>query len=152
MWQKNLVFGGIGLAMVGAIVLAQARQTSEISPERYSVSEKDGGVIRVDKTTGQVSFCNVKKSNVICHLGADEREAYVVELERLNERIAVLEKQMEQSPAQTKRPKKGVPGITRRDSQLDKEFDRAMDFAESAMRRFFGMVQNLKKDFESDKI
>lgn len=152
MWQKNLVFGVIGLAMVGAIVLAQARQNRELSPERFSINEQDGGVVRVDKTSGQVSFCDVKKSNVICRLGADERDAYEVELERLNERIAVLEKRVEHSPAQTKRPKQEVPGIARKDSQFDKEFDKAMDFAESTMRRFFGMVQNLKKDFEGDKI
>lgn len=152
MWQKNLVFGVIGLAMIGAIVLAQARQPSETSPDRYSVNEQDGGIVRVDKATGQVSFCDVKKSNVICRLGADERDAYEVELERLGERIAVLEKQVEQSPVQTKRPEKSVPGIARKDSQFDKELDKAMDFAESAMRRFFGMVHRLKKDFEGDKI
>ncbi|PCI05859.1 MAG: hypothetical protein COB78_04585 [Hyphomicrobiales bacterium] len=152
MWQKNLVFGVIGLAMVGAVIMAQARQNSEISPERYSVNEQNGGIVRVDKTTGQISFCDVKKSNVICRLGADERDAYEVELERLGEQIAVLEKQVEQSPVQTKRPKKSVPGIARKDSQFDKELDRAMDFAESAMRQFFGMVQNLKKDFEGDEI
>lgn len=152
MWQKNLVFGVIGLAMVGAFIMAQTRQNSEISPERYSINEQDGGIVRVDKTTGQVSFCDVKKANVICRLGADERDAYEVELERLGERIAVLEKQVVQSSVQTKRPKENVPGIASKDSQFDKEFDKAMDFAESAMRRFFGMVQNLKKDFEGDKI
>lgn len=152
MWQKNLILGVIGLAMVGAIVLAQARQTSDTSPERYSVNEQDGGIVRVDKTTGQISFCDVKKSNVICRLGADERDAYEVELERLGERIAMLEKQVEQPATQTKRPKKRVPGIARKDSQFDKELDKAMDFAESAMRRFFGMVHKLKKDFEGESL
>ena len=152
MWQKNLIFGVVALAMVGAVVLAQSRQTGEVSDERYSVNEQDGGIVRVDKISGQVSFCDVKKSNVICRLGADERDAYEDELERLGERIAMLEKRVEQSPAKIDRPKKIVPGIRRTESEFDKELDRAMDFAESAMRRFFGMVHNLKKDFDGDKI
>lgn len=148
MWQKNLALGVVVIAVIGTIALAQ---NSENSPERYSIEKRDGGTVRVDKKTGEVSFCKTVNSSVICRIGADERSAYETEIESLNQRIAVLEKSAEHSLSKTKRPSEKVPGIAREQSRLDKEFNRAMDFAETAMRRFFGIVQNLKKDFQGEK-
>lgn len=148
MLRKKLVLGVVIVGVVGTIALAQ---TSDNSSDRYSIEKRDGGTVRVDKKTGEVSFCDVKNSNVVCRIGADERAAYEVEIESLNNRIALLEKKVEHSLSRTKRPEEGVPGIPREQSRLDKEFDRAMDFAETAMRRFFKIVQDIKKDFQSSE-
>jgi len=152
MWKKNLIMGVVAVGVVVTIAMAQSQNDEKALSDRYSMDERDGGVVRIDKKTGQVSYCDVSNANIVCRLGADERLAYEAELERLGEQVAMLEKKLELSPVKTKRPNETVPGIPNRESTLDKEFNKAMDFAESAMRRFFKVVQELKEEFKGDRI
>jgi len=154
---KTFVVSGFCLAI--SVAAATGQQTdapaSPTDQERYVLQERDGGFVRLDKKTGQMSFCTVVNTNMVCRLGAEERQAYEDELSGLSSRIETLEKQvatLSKKDPSSGRPKADVPGVTPEESEMDKEFDKAMDFAQEAMRRFFDVIKELREKYEDDRI
>lgn len=104
---------------------------------RFKLQKVDGGFLRLDAQTGQVSFCREKESNWTCETVADDRAALEDEIKRLNDRIAALEKQRNDPAERFRTPS-------------DQEIDQVMGFFEKMMKRFRGVVENLKKEWESE--
>jgi hypothetical protein len=63
---------------------------AEETRDRYEMTPSGGGVIRLDKETGAVSFCVEENGSVSCRLGADERAALENEIARLRRENAEL--------------------------------------------------------------
>ncbi|MDQ0455274.1 hypothetical protein [Rhizobium paknamense] len=96
---------------------------------RFRMLEKGDSVIRLDTETGAMSICQEKDGELLCRLGADERQAYQEDMERLEKRVEALEKKAAVSGG-------GVPS--------DEEVDRSLSIMERMMRRFFGLIEEFR--------
>ncbi len=128
-------------ALILAVSLAAAAYAQPAPPAsdawRFKLQKVDGGFLRLDAQTGQVSFCREKDANWTCETVADDRAALEGEIKRLNERIAALEKQQHDPANRFRTPS-------------DQEIDQVMGFFEKMMKRFRGVVENLKKEWETE--
>ncbi len=131
--EGNSIMKHLIVATTLVIMFAQLAHAEE----RFVVIERDDTLIRVDTETGRVSFCNNENSKPVCKVAADEREAWMSEVDNLELRIGELQKQVES----LRKPSSGKD---------DKELDKALESAETMMRRFFSVMKELKKDLESN--
>lgn len=83
-----------------------------------------GGFLRLDRTTGAVSYCSGKETFAVCRLGADERAALETEIARLREENARLK---------AARAPTALPG--------EEEFERALGFTERFLRRIMRLFK-----------
>jgi len=123
-------------AAITAAALAQP--TSPASDAwRFKLQKVDGGFLRLDAQTGQVSFCRERDASWTCETAADDRAALEAEIKRLSDRVAELE-QKRNNPSERFR------------APSDQELEQVMGFFEKVMKRFRGVVENLKKEWETD--
>ena len=131
----------IRIAILSIAVLAASGPGQAFSQEpianRFTMEKTESGFVRMDTLTGEMSICTEKAGQLVCKLAADERRAFEETLSDLSARLAALEDRLD-----ALRPESGS-----RDSPDDAELDRALDAMEKMMRRFFGMVDELRKDF-----
>lgn len=123
------------LALVGP---AQAH-AQEPSANRYTIERTDNGFVRLDIQTGEMSMCTEKSGQLVCRLSADERRAFEEALSDLSARVEALERGVD--PVVPPEDGLGIPDKA--------ELDRAIGAMEKMMRHFFGMVEDLRRDFES---
>ncbi|MCL6705668.1 hypothetical protein M8R20_01525 [Pseudomonas sp. R2.Fl] len=123
------------LALAG-LLLPQAASAQEAEAGRFQLERSGSGVVRLDTRTGALSLCEDKDGNLICRMAADERAAYEEQLDRLEKRVAALERK---SAAPLSSEGKGLPS--------DAEVDRSIGIMERFMRAFFGLV----KEFEAEE-
>ena len=119
---------------VVALVAGSAQAEGE---GRYRMEKTDGGFVRLDTATGEVSLCREQEGQIVCRMAADERAAFEKELDLLTKRVEALEKG-------------GVTGETTAKPSLptDEEIDRTMTIMEKMMQRFMGIVKNLEEGVE----
>jgi len=138
-------------------------------PPRYMLVAAGDEILRVDKVTGQVSFCRKANSAWRCLPAPDAERAYIEEIEALTGEVEQLKADLAtlqaklaenesglkpdgqagvQTPGLQPGAPKGDPGISSKD---EAELERMLDITENAMRRFFGLMNELKQDFEGDK-
>lgn len=119
---------------VAALVAGSAQAEGE---GRYRMEKTDGGFVRLDTATGEVSLCREQEGQIVCRMAADERAAFEKELDLLTKRVEALEKG-------------GVTGETGAKPSLptDEEIDRTMTIMEKMMQRFMGIVKNLEEGEE----
>ncbi len=117
-----------------AAVAAQAADT-----ERYRLEKSEGGYVRMDTQTGEMSICEERTGQLVCKLAADERRAYQDQADRLQSELKALEDRVaaiEKSPLIN--PKSVLP--------TDEEFEKTMGYMERFMRRFMGIAKDLDQD------
>ncbi|WP_018182083.1 hypothetical protein [Kaistia granuli] len=136
---------------------ASPSPAAEAAPRagRYTMVPAEGGFVRLDTETGDVSHCQrgaateggvwrcaaipenvlAKPAPAAAPPGGDVAELRR-QVETLRARIDEIERRTE--------PKAQLSG--------DPELDRAMNFSEELMRRFFGMVRELKQDADQGRI
>ena len=119
---------------VAVLVAGSAQAEGE---GRYRMEKTDGGFVRLDTATGEVSLCREQEGQIVCRMAADERAAFEKELDLLTKRVEALEKG-------------GVTGETAVKPSLptDEEIDRTMTIMEKMMQRFMGIVKNLEEGEE----
>lgn len=139
---------------------------SEGEPKRYSLVEADGDILRVDRQNGTVAVCRERNGAWRCNPVPLAEEAYLAEINELAaevDRLTVRLEQLESADSDHGAPK--APGTadkrsgpdnesgdrTSRWTEEEEELERVLTFTESAMRRFFGMVRDLQKDFEGER-
>ncbi|HMB48525.1 MAG TPA: hypothetical protein VKN63_09645 [Afifellaceae bacterium] len=121
---------------------------------RYTLVVVDDGFIRLDTQSGEISRCTGDPDKLTCRLAADERLAYIGEIERLESRIDDLEERTarlestgtatDRAPAMSRNQDFGLPS--------DEEIDHALGVTDKIFRRFFGMVRDLRRDMEQDRL
>lgn len=131
-----------GPVLVLAFALAAGCAAAQSQPPvndswRFKLQKVEGGFLRLDAQTGQVSFCKEREGNWICETAADDRAALEAEIRRLTDRLAVLEKQSNDPTNRFRTPS-------------DQEIEQVMGFFEKMMKRFRGVVENLKKEWEAE--
>jgi hypothetical protein len=117
-------------AIIAAAVAAPAgAQTSPPAPpgERYAMQPANGGVLRMDRETGAVTFCKVEDGVASCRLAAEERAAFEAEIARLR--------------AENERLRAGLAPAPRGALPSEQEFERALSFTERFLRRIMRLFK-----------
>ena len=140
-------------AIVVTAVLASTSAAAQVAPDnengRYTFSELQGSMLRLDSRTGQVSVCSKRPAGWACEAVQDERTALENEIARLQGENATLKKEMFAHniplPGGVKGRRK--PEVTI-ELPSDADLDRVMAFAEKIWRRLIDMVQRVQKDID----
>lgn len=127
----------LALTVLLAAAAPAAAQAERPAP-RYVFVPVDNGALRLNTATGEVSLCSGEAAGT-CALLADEARARREELAGLKARLAALEARLADLEA-------GGKGETLSDAE---SMDRVMLLTDRMMRRFFGMVRDMKNDLES---
>lgn len=126
------------LVVASLVAPALAQPAPQLNDNwRYKMQKVDGGFLRLDAQTGQVSFCRERAGDWTCETAADDRAALEAEIKRLSDRVAVLERQTNDPVDRFRTPN-------------DQEIEQVMGFFEKMMKRFRGVVENLKKEWEGE--
>ncbi len=113
--------------------------SQEPIPNRFTMEKTENGFVRLDTQTGELSICSEKSGQMVCRMSADERRAFEETLSDLSARVAALEQRLDALA-----PPSGLQDIPD-----EAELDRALSAMEKMMRRFFGMVEELQRDFDT---
>ena len=120
------------------LVAAPAVGDTPPTPERFSFQPAEGrGWMRLDRTTGAVSYCSAKDDVAVCRLGADERAALESEIARLRAENARLKT----AQAPTQAPSQ-APSLL----PSEGEFERALGFTERFLRRIMRLFKEESHD------
>lgn len=136
----KIAAGIFAFAFAASLACGNASAQTPASPNdswRFKLQKVEGGFLRLDSQTGQVSFCRERESAWSCETVADDRAALEAEIRRLTDRIAALERQTNEPGNRFRAPS-------------DQEIEQVMGFFEKVMKRFRGVVENLKKEWEAD--
>ncbi|WP_417423336.1 hypothetical protein [Hoeflea sp.] len=130
-------FAVISLAILMLVVPGQAFSQEPIA-NRFTMEKTKSGFVRMDTLTGEMSICREQSGQLVCKLAADERRAFEEALSDLSARVAALEQRLDaDAPAALDIPD-------------DAELDRALGVMKKMMRGFFGMAEDLRKEFDLD--
>lgn len=145
------------IAISTTAVLAQDSATKPANPDaRFQIERNGEGFVRLDKKTGETSFCRSTNGNLVCRLAIEERDTYHNEITDLQNKLTAAEEKLDagkDSEHSLLRPKDDVPDTdhdkyagSERD-KFEKELDKAMDFTKFAMKRLFKVVKELQKEY-----
>lgn len=115
------------------------------SSARFSFKTVDGGMLRLDSATGQVSFCSARGPGWACEMVPEDRAAFDKEIGRLQRQIETLKQQLAAHEPAPPRPPAPVPDTTN-NKQLHDDVARARAYLEDAWRRLVEMLMNFQKD------
>lgn len=124
-------------------------KASDATESRYIFSSVQDGWMRLDKRTGQVSFCSKRTVGWACQLVPDDRGLFESEIARLQEENATLKKDLAtRVPAlPAVKPNSPAPKGDRSVAPSnDPNLDRMRTFIEKAWRRLVYLVVNIQKD------
>ena len=108
-----------------------APEPGERENGRYTMQPIDGGFLRLDTRTGQVSHCKATQEGAQCRSAPDERNALEQEIARLARENAEMKSRLAGGPAV--RPSIPLPNKD--------DMDRALTFAEEFMRRMMRLMR-----------
>jgi hypothetical protein len=124
-----------------AIILAASAITAtaadESTPGRYTLTPSANGFVRLDTQTGQVSECTGTPANLVCKSSPDERAAMQAEIDRLQKEIDGLKATTSAQTALDQGPQLTIPS--------DKDVDKAFNFMERMIKRFKGLIEEMRK-------
>ncbi len=125
------------LSAVTVLILLSAPALAQEAP-RYTMTPIEGGVIRLDTQTGLISTCKLNGADLVCRGATDDRAGLQEEIDRLNKENGALKQQLA-----TRTPALQLPD--------DKEVDRAFDLFDRFVRRFKGIVEDLRPDRQGEQ-
>jgi hypothetical protein len=113
----------------------------ECTTARYSFVPVEAGALRLDLQTGEVALCRAGADGPHCteaaaaSPGTTDTAALVDRLSALEARVASLEAERDGGP---------LPD--------DEAMERVMALTERAMRRFFSVVEEMKREMEGEEL
>lgn len=131
---------------VGAPSTPAVPSTTVGEDDGFAFVPATGDHLKIDRRSGQVSLCGERNGRWTCTLVPDDRTAYEEEIERLQADKRRLEARVAELERSSGAPPRTEPWFG---PDEEKELDRFLDFSGEAMRRFFGLVDELKQEYES---
>jgi hypothetical protein len=125
-----------------AAVLASPVANAE-GTGRYVFDKSDNGIVRLDTQTGEMSTCEQKARQLTCQPAVEENQASASEIERLNQKVDRLEKQLADLEKRVVSPKDLLPS--------DEQVDRTLGIMERFFRRFLDIVRDFDNTFQQDQ-
>ena len=132
--QRKLLLASLLLATTPALA---ADVTPPVSG-RYTLSPSASGFIRLDTQTGQVSECTGAATALVCKSTPDERAAMQAEIDRLQTQVDTLKTTAPLTAAGQTAPEINIPS--------DKDVDKAFNFMERMIKRFKGLIEEMRKE------
>ena len=132
-------------ALIASLAVAAALPASAVAQEtdRYTLERSGDGYVRMDRRTGEMSICSERSGQPVCKIAADERSAFQDEVDRLQERLAGLEKRVaELETVRRIDPEALLP--------TDEQFEKSLGYMERFFRRFMDIVRDFDKDWLRD--
>jgi hypothetical protein len=121
---------------------------------RYTFNRVDGGLLRLDRTSGEVAFCRSNGTGWVCEVVPENRTALQTEIDRLRGEVAALKKEV----ASLREPPPPVPPQTVPPAPRPKgeethiklptaeDIARARAFIADTWHRLVEMIENWQKD------
>jgi hypothetical protein len=132
----------IAALLLLALAATPAAAAEPSAAGRYAFVPAEKGTLRLDTATGAVSLCVGDGANLACTLLRDDVRDLGSEAGKLQERIAALEARVAALEAEAR---------STRDALTDAEsMDKVMVLTDRMMRQFFGMVRDMKREFERE--
>lgn len=127
------------------------------APGRFSFQRVPNGVLRLDRATGEVSFCRASGSGWVCEAVPEDRAALEKEIEQLRDEVASLKKEvagLQPAPESPPRPPQTVPPTPQPDTSAENpiklpssgDIARARAFIAQTWHRLVEMIENWQKD------
>ncbi len=123
--------------LAGLLTLAPfATFADDVPAGRYQLQPVEGGVVRLDTATGEMTLCKPDAGKLACapSATASANTPAASDIAALNARVDALERQV---AAGNKAGNKGS------DLPSDAEVDRSLSIMEKFMRRFMGIAKDL---------
>ncbi len=131
---------GTTLSLLALLAATPAAGQEPASASRYVFTPVEEGALRLNTETGEVSLCAGAPGSRACTIVPDEARDAAPQPAASDDRIAALEARIAALETQLK---------TRLFAVSDEEaMDRVMTLTDRMMRNFFGLVREMKRDFE----
>lgn len=153
---RMLTVATLVLASMPALAQSEGPKGEGAGDERrYQFNPVEGGTLRLDTRSGQVSLCSRRATGWVCALVADDRNALEQEIARLqadNGRLQSENGRLKQSLLDrgAPLPDGATPPPAERGDAVPAprrdEIDRVMSALERVWRRLVDMIGNLQKD------
>jgi hypothetical protein len=109
---------------------------------RYTMTQTKDGVLKLDTKTGAVSLCQGQAAKWSCRPVDDKADDLRDRIARLEKENAQLRALITEKGDDLPMPEKGLP------LPSEEEVDKAMDFVERMLKRFKGIVKDLREKDE----
>jgi hypothetical protein len=130
------------VSMLVGLLLAVPAMGQEA--ERYRLERIEGGFVRMDTATGQMSICREQDDQLVCHAAIDATEADRSQLDALEARIEALEHSLAELERRSLlRPDMTLPG--------EEDFEESLTRMEQFFRRFLGLIRELEEEPAPDR-
>jgi len=136
--MRKAILSGLTIAATLAIPVAHAEDSG-----RYVFDKSENGIVRLDTQTGVMSTCEQKADQLTCRPAIEEKQASESEIERLNQKVDRLEKQLADLEKRVVSPKDLLPS--------DAQVDRTLGIMERFFRRFMDIVKDFDNTFQQDQ-
>lgn len=142
------------IAAVVSVLLAGAAGAAEPPDARPPVPENTADItftetgdrlVKIDRESGHISICEAAGESWVCRLTSDDHDAYEAEIDALRAENEALSARVEALEAELEEERAAMPFL---DEEQRAEFDAFLDLSDEAMRRFFGLVRDLRRDFD----
>lgn len=127
------------IALATGLLLCASVPAFAADVDRFAMEKTEGGYVRLDRTTGEMSLCREETTGLVCRLATDNRPA--VDVDAMTRRIEELEKRvarLEGAP-----PAAGLPS--------EEEFEKTLSFMERFFRRFMDIVRTFESETPPQK-
>ncbi len=121
-----------------AIAVTAAFAADATVQGRYTLTPSGAGFVRLDTQTGQVSECTGAAANLVCKSTPDERAALQGEIDRLQSKIDAWDAAAPAPATDKQSLELNIPD--------DKQVDKAFNFLERMIKRFKGLVEEMRKE------
>jgi hypothetical protein len=141
----------LALAIAGYALLCGPAAPQGAPPEgedgRFSFFHVDGGYLRLDGRSGQVSLCTRRQAGWLCQAAPEERAALEAEIARLQAQNAALKKAVlaHGLPLPAEVPA-DPPAAGPRPPAPDREGNQIMSVIENVWRRLVAMIASVQRD------
>lgn len=155
--------GRIGLFGAATMLLAAPAWPAGEENSRYSMSPAEGGVIRLDRETGAMSFCSGKAGEWVCKDMPQQESELKKRLDELEgeKRALEAEKRLRDGmlgggpPA--KAPAPGTPGDTLPPAPPgdlpipnERDVDKLFDYVEGMVKKFKERIERLEREAKKE--
>lgn len=123
------------VSLLAVCLVAPALSAEPESTARYEMERVDGGFLRLDRQTGEVSHCREIQGAWACQLVPDERKAYEKRLGELENKNADLHKRLKEAGGKAELPS-------------EEEMDEAFSFFDGFMDRFAELARKFRDRME----
>lgn len=145
------------LALTSLLLLGAPAWAAGEATGRYTMSPTEGGVIRLDRETGAMSFCTGKEGAWSCKEMPESENDLTQRVEELERENRALRAQVERRPAHppaSEPPAAGdlVPPAPPGDLPVptERDVDKLFDYVEGMVRKFKERIDRLEREAQKE--